>query len=158
LPAVVKAIRRRIEALGGEVRFLTKVEDLDVDVDGMRGITTSSGYIPADVLVLAIGHSARDTMHMLVRRGVPIVPKPFQMGVRIEQPQEAVNRVKYGSQRLETKLGAADYSVICKGPNDLFSFCMCAGGYVIPSVSDAGFFCTNGMSLSKHDSPFANSG
>jgi uncharacterized FAD-dependent dehydrogenase len=158
LPAVVKAIRRRIEALGGEVRFTTKVEDLDVGSEGVRGLMTSSGYLPANVVILAIGHSARDTMHMLVRRGVPIVPKPFQMGVRIEQPQEAVNRVKYGNERLEAQLGAADYSVIAKGTNDLFSFCMCAGGYVIPSVSDEGFFCTNGMSLSQHDSPFANSG
>lgn len=158
LPAVVKALRRRIESLGGEVRFNTRVEDLDIQADGVRGVATSSGFMPADVVVLAIGHSARDTMRMLVRRGVPIVPKPFQMGVRIEQPQETVNRVKYGSQRLEATLGAADYNLVAKGTNDVFSFCMCAGGYVIPSVSDEGFFCTNGMSLSKHDSPYANSG
>ncbi len=158
LPAVVKAIRRRIEAMGGEVRFTTKVEDLDVGDDGVRGLMTSGGYVPADVVILAIGHSARDTMEMLVHRGVPMVQKPFQMGVRIEQPQETVNRVKYGNQRLEDQLGAADYNLIAKGPNDLFSFCMCAGGYVIPSVSDVGYFCTNGMSLSGHDSPFANSG
>ncbi len=158
LPAVVKAIRRRIEAMGGEVRFTTKVEDLDIGSDGVRGLMTSGGYLPADVVILAIGHSARDTMEMLVRRGVPMVRKPFQMGVRIEQPQETVNRVKYGNQRLEEQLGAADYNLIAKGPNDLFSFCMCAGGYVIPSVSDVGYFCTNGMSLSKHDTQFANSG
>ena len=85
-------------------------------------------------------------------------PKPFQMGVRIEQPQEAVNRVHYGVVRLEEKLGAADYSLVAHGPQDLFTFCMCAGGHIIPSVSEPGYFCTNGMSLSKHDSPFANSG
>ena len=109
-------------------------------------------------VLLAVGHSARDTLAMLQRRGVPMVQKPFQMGVRIEQPQETVNRVKYGAAHLEEKLGAADYNVVARGPNDLFSFCMCAGGHIIPSVSAEGYFCTNGMSLSGRDSPFANSG
>jgi uncharacterized protein len=158
LPAVVKAIRRRIEALGGEVRFCCQVDDLDVTPDGLRGVYTTSGYIPAEVVLLAIGHSARDTMAMLVKRGVPIVPKPFQMGVRIEQPQEIVNRIKYGPALLEAKLGSADYNLVARGPHDLFTFCMCAGGHIIPSVSEAGYFGTNGMSLSQRDSPFANSG
>ena len=109
---------------------------------------TSSGYLPADVVLLAIGHSARDTYTMLLRRGVPMVPKPFQMGVRIEQPQETVNRVQYGRQPLEQQLGSADYSLVAHGRQDVFTFCMCAGGHVIPSVSAAGAFCTNGMSLS----------
>ena len=124
----------------------------------VRGVVTTSGHIPASVVMLAIGHSARDTYEMLLRRGVPMVAKPFQMGVRIEQPQEQVNRVQYGKARLEEKLGAADYSLIAHGRHDLFTFCMCAGGYVMPSVSESGAFCTNGMSLSRHDSPFANSG
>jgi uncharacterized FAD-dependent dehydrogenase len=84
--------------------------------------------------------------------------KPFQLGVRIEQPQETVNRVQYGPTQLERQLGSADYSLVARGRNDLFTFCMCAGGHVIPSVSEPGYFCTNGMSLSKRDSPFANSG
>jgi uncharacterized FAD-dependent dehydrogenase len=158
LPAVVKAIRRGIQAMGGEVRFSCRVEDLDIADGQLRGLATSSGYLPATVVMLAIGHSARDTYAMLVNRGVPLVHKPFQMGVRIEQPQEVVNRVQYGPARLEEKLGAADYSLVARGEHDLFTFCMCAGGHVIPSVSEAGFFCTNGMSLSKRDSPFANSG
>jgi hypothetical protein len=158
LPAMVKALRRRIEALGGEVRFHCKVEDIDLDESGVRGLATSSGYIPANVAIFAIGHSARDTLAMLVRRGVPMVPKPFQMGVRIEQPQEIVNRVKYGPTPYESKLGAADYSLVAHGPHDLFTFCMCAGGHIIPSVSEEGYFCTNGMSLSGRDSRFANSG
>ena len=158
LPAVVKAIRQRIEALGGAVRFSCRVEDLDFDGGRLRGLATSSGYVPASVAVLAIGHSARDTYAMLLRRGVPMVQKPFQMGVRIEQAQETVNRVKYGVARLEEKLGAADYSLVASGRHDLFTFCMCAGGYIMPSVSEPGAFCTNGMSLSRHDSPFANSG
>lgn len=158
LPAVVKALRRAVEARGGEVRFRCRVEDFDLSPDGVRGLHTSAGYIPADVVLLAIGHSARDTLEVLLRRGVPIVRKPFQMGVRIEQPQEIVNRVKYGPAPLERKLGSADYNVVARGPHDLFSFCMCAGGHVIPSVAEDGYFCTNGMSLSKRDSPFANSG
>lgn len=158
LPAVVKALRRRVEALGGEVRFSCRVEDLDL-VDGrLRGLHTSSGYMPVSVVVLAIGHSARDTYEMLLRRGVPMVRKPFQLGVRIEHPQSTVNRVKYGATHLEERLGAADYTLVAHGRHDLFSFCMCAGGYIMPSVSEPGAFCTNGMSLSKHDSPFANSG
>src|SRR5439155_18878678 len=148
LPAVVKALRRRIESLGGEFRFSCRVDDLDIGPEGgVRGLATSGGYVPASVVLVAIGHSARDTLGMLHRRGVPMVQKPFQMGVRIEQPQEIVNRVKYGAAHLEDKLGAADYNLVARGPHDLFSFCMCAGGHIIPSVSDEGYFCTNGMSL-----------
>jgi uncharacterized protein len=158
LPAVVKAIRRRIESMGGEVRFNCRVEDLDLAGGRLRGLATSSGYVPAGVAILATGHSARDTYAMLLARGVPMVHKPFQMGVRVEHPQELVNRVQYGPSRLEEKLGAASYALVARGGHDLFTFCMCAGGYVMPSVSEPGAFCTNGMSLSRHDSPFANSG
>src|SRR5262249_37150702 len=115
-------------------------------------------YLATPVAVLATGHSARDTYEMLLARGVALEPKPFQLGVRIEQPQEQVNRFQYGSQRLEERLGAADYSLIARGPVNVFPFCMCAGGYVMPSVSEPGYFSTNGMSLSRRASPFANSG
>jgi uncharacterized FAD-dependent dehydrogenase len=158
LPAVVKAIRRRIEALGGEVRFSCRVEDVLIANGRLQGLHTTSGHLPAAVALLAIGHSARDTYAMLVRRGVPLVHKPFQMGLRIEQPQETVNRVQFGPTHWEKTLGAADYTLVARGPRDLFTFCMCAGGQVIPSVSEKGYFCTNGMSLSRRDSPFANSG
>lgn len=160
LPAVVKAIRRKIEDLGGEVRFLTRVEDLAFDAGGLKGVATSSGFVPTPVVVLATGHSARDTFSMLVRRGVPLTPKPFQFGVRVEHSQDVVNAVQYGPRhdRYEELLGNADYALVAHGRHDLFTFCMCAGGYIIPSVSAEGYFCTNGMSLSKRDSPFANSG
>jgi uncharacterized FAD-dependent dehydrogenase len=158
LPAVVKALRQQIVAAGGEFRFSCRVEDLDLDAGKMRGAMTSSGYMPCRVLVLAIGHSARDTYEMLHARGVPMEQKPFQIGVRIEQPQEQVNRAQYGEARLEERLGTADYSVVARGHINLFSFCMCAGGQVIPSVSEPGYFSTNGMSLSRRASPFANSG
>jgi len=160
LPAVVKAIRRKIEEYGGEVRFLTRVEDLIYDSNGLKGTNTSSGFIPASVVVLAIGHSARDTYRMLASRGVPMSPKPFQFGVRIEHRQDVVNAIQFGPrhQHFEELLGNADYSLVARGRHDLFTFCMCAGGTIIPSVSQKGFFCTNGMSLSQRDSPFANSG
>ncbi len=158
LPAVVKALRRRILEHGGEVRFGCRVEDLDIADGQLRGLHTSGGYLPARVAILATGHSARDTFEMLLRRGVAMVQKPFQIGVRIEQSQDQVNRAQYGDARLEAKLGAADYTLVAHGKHDLFSFCMCAGGQVIPSVSEPGYFCTNGMSLSHRDSPYANSG
>jgi uncharacterized FAD-dependent dehydrogenase len=160
LPAVVKAIRQKIENFGGEVRFLTRMEDLDFDANGLKGIKTSSGFTPASVVVLAIGHSARDTYRMLAERKVPMALKPFQFGVRIEHRQDVVNAVQFGPkhEQYEEQLGNADYSLVASGKHDLFTFCMCAGGYIIPSVSQEGFFATNGMSLSRRDSPFANSG
>lgn len=158
LPAVVKALRRRIEQMGGEVRFKTRVEDLILREGRLGALATSSGEIPADIAILATGHSARDVYSMLLNRGVPIVPKPFQIGVRIEHPQSFVNRVQYGPRHHEDQLGNADYSLVAHGTADVFTFCMCAGGYIIPSVSEEGYFCTNGMSLSKRDSPYANSG
>ena len=160
LPAVVKAIRQRIEDFGGEVRFLTRVEDLQFTDGRLTGVNTSGGFIPTSVVVLAIGHSARDTYRMLAERKVPMTPKPFQFGVRIEHRQEVVNAVQFGPrhEHYEELLGNADYALVASGAHDLFTFCMCAGGYIIPSVSQEGYFCTNGMSLSKRDSPFANSG
>ena len=159
LPLVVRTLRRKLETLGGEVRFSCRVEDFDIADGRLRGLLTSSGSIASDVAVLAIGHSARDTYTMLLRRGVPLVAKPFQLGVRIEQPQAQVDVARYGPHAGHPALGAADYSLVCRvGDRDLFTFCMCAGGYTMPSVSEPGYFCTNGMSESRHDSPFANSG
>jgi uncharacterized FAD-dependent dehydrogenase len=160
LPAVVKALRQKIEDFGGEVRFLTRMEDLVCDAGGLKGVNTSSGFVPASVVVLAIGHSARDTYRMLAERRVPMTPKPFQFGVRIEHRQDVVNAVQFGPrhEHYEELLGNADYSLVAHGGHDLFTFCMCAGGYIIPSVSQEGYFATNGMSLSRRDSPFANSG
>lgn len=158
LPMLVRNFRRKIEEHAGEYRFRCRVEELKIAGGRVQGVSTSSGYIPASVVVLAIGHSARDTYEMLHRVGVPMERKAFQLGLRIEQPQEQVNRHKYGGHAHERILGAADYSLVTRGERDLFTFCMCAGGVVIPSVSEPGMFCTNGMSNSRHDSSFANSG
>ncbi|WP_337177118.1 NAD(P)-binding protein [Paludisphaera sp.] len=159
LPLVVRTLRKKMEALGGEVRFSCRVEDVDMADGRLRGLATSSGYIPADVAILAMGHSARDTYDMLLRRGIPIQAKPFQFGVRIEQPQGQIDMAQYGPRQGHPALGAADYTLnVRAGACDLFTFCMCAGGYVMPSVSEPGYWCSNGMSESRHDSPFANSG
>jgi uncharacterized FAD-dependent dehydrogenase len=158
LPMLVRNFRRQIEARGGEYRFGCRVENLDLSEGRIRGVYTSSGYIPASVVVLAIGHSARDTYEMLNELGIPLAAKPFQLGVRIEHPQEQVNRHKYGRSLDFDILGAADYTLIARGRTDLFTFCMCAGGVIIPSVSEPDMFCTNGMSNSRHDTPYANSG
>ena len=158
LPMLVRNFRRKIEAMAGEYRFRCRLEELHI-IDGqVRGVHTSSGFIPASVVVLAIGHSARDTYEMLHRVGVPMERKAFQLGLRIEQRQAQVNRHKYGAKPYEQILGAADYSLVARGQRDVFTFCMCAGGVVIPSVSEPGMFCTNGMSNSRHDTQFANSG
>jgi hypothetical protein len=158
LPAVVKALRRKIEALGGTVRFQCRVEDLELRDGRLEALQTSSGRIPTTVAVLATGHSARDTYAMLLARGVPMVQKAFQFGLRIEQPQWRVNRFQYGATGAERTLGAADYSLVHRGASDVFTFCMCAGGQIIPSVSEPEHFSTNGMSLSRRDSAWANSG
>jgi uncharacterized FAD-dependent dehydrogenase len=159
LPLVVRTLRRRLEELGGEVRFSCRVEDFEVADGTLKALHTSSGRIASEITVLAAGHSARDTYDTLLRRGVPIVAKPFQLGVRIEQPQEQVNVARFGGYSDHPALGAADYNLVVNaGERDLFTFCMCAGGYVMPSVSEPGCFCTNGMSESRHDSPYANSG
>jgi uncharacterized FAD-dependent dehydrogenase len=158
LPLLVRNFRRQIEALGGEYRFGCRVEGLDIGDGRVRGLSTSSGHIAAGAVVLAIGHSARDTYEMLHRLAIPMQARAFQLGLRIEQPQEQVNRHKYGQKRYLDLLGAADYTLVARGQPDLYTFCMCAGGVIIPSVSEPEMFCTNGMSNSRHDTPWANSG
>ena len=158
LPMICRNYRRRIEALGGEYKFDCRVEGLRVREGRIVGVETSSGFIAGETVIFAPGHSARETYHWLLAAGVPIHQKAFQLGLRIEQPQDQVNRWKYGHERYLDLLGAADYSLGAKGDRDVYTFCMCAGGYVIPSVSDPGLYCSNGMSNSRHDSPFANSG
>jgi len=158
LPLLCRNFRRKIEALGGEYKFSCCVENLDLADGQLRGLQTSSGYIAATHVVLGIGHSARDTYSMLHALGVPMRAKAFQLGLRIEQPQTQVNRWKYGRAEYLELLGAADYVLTARGERDVYSFCMCAGGIVIPSISEPGMFCSNGMSRSRHDTPFANSG
>ena len=162
LPMICRNYRRVIEAAGGEYRFGVTVEGLDLRDGRVVGLHTSAGRIAADRVILAIGHSARDTYESLHAAGVPMTAKAFQIGLRIEHPQELVNRRKYGRPEYLELLGAADYSLVApggsKGERDLYTFCMCAGGWIIPSVSEPGRFCTNGMSNSRHETTHANSG
>jgi uncharacterized FAD-dependent dehydrogenase len=158
LPMICRNFRRKIEMLGGEYKFQCCLESIDIRDGRIAGIGTSSGYFSTNHLILAIGHSARDTYQMLFDAGVPMRQKAFQLGLRIEHPQQNVNRWKYGKEEYVRLLGAADYSLVAHGGRDVYSFCMCAGGYIIPSVSEAKHFCTNGMSNSRHDTQFANSG
>src|SRR5262249_18266325 len=126
LPLVVRTLRRKLESMGGEVRFSCLVEDLDVADAHLRGLSTSSGDIPTELAIVAIGQSARDTYGMLLGRGVPMVAKPFQLGVRIEQPQARIDQALYGPNAGHPALGAADYRASVRvGSRDLFSFCMC---------------------------------
>ncbi len=158
LPLICRNFRRKIEAMGGEYRFGCRLESLSVNESRINGIATSSGTIPTTQVILAIGHSARDTYRMLHEQGVPMAAKAVQLGLRLEHPQEHVNRHRYASSEYLELLGAVDYTLVARGQKDLYTFCMCAGGIVIPSISQPKMFCTNGMSNSRHDTPFANSG
>ncbi len=158
LPMIVRNLRRKIEELGGEYRFGCRFEGVDLADGRLRGLHTSSGYLATTQAILGIGHSARDTYRMLLDAGIPMTQKAFQLGLRIEQPQEQVNRHKYGRPEYLELLGAADYTLTARGERDVYSFCMCAGGIAIPSISEPNCFATNGMSNSRHDTPFANSG
>ena len=158
LPMICRNFRRKIEALGGEYRFGCRLDGLDIQNGQIVGIHTSSGYLKSRHVILGIGHSARDTYEILFAQGIPMIQKAFQLGLRIEQPQTQIDRHKYGREVYREILGAADYTIHVRGQKDVFTFCMCAGGIIIPSISEPHCFCSNGMSNSRHDTPFANSG
>ncbi|AUW58389.1 hypothetical protein C1T17_10035 [Sphingobium sp. SCG-1] len=166
LVTMVENIRATIESLGGEYRFGQRVEDIEVDVgpDGsrsIRGLHLHTGdYLEADHVVLAIGHSARDTFHMLHGRGVFIEPKPFSIGVRIEHPQSWIDKARFGSCAGHPDLGAAAYSLShhCTNGRTVYSFCMCPGGRVVAATSEEGRVATNGMSQYSRQEFNANSG
>lgn len=159
LKSIVSNIRMEIERLGGTVLFNTKAVDLIIRDGKVSGILTDShSNIDANVVVMAIGHSARDTFEMLYNKGVPFVQKPFSIGVRIEHPQSMINTAQYGAASGHPALGAADYQLFCK-QNDrtAYSFCMCPGGIVVASASEQNSIVTNGMSEYKRDRENANS-
>ncbi|HEY8289393.1 MAG TPA: hypothetical protein VIG49_09005, partial [Acetobacteraceae bacterium] len=163
---VVEGIRAKIEALGGEYRFDSRVDDLDIETraDGtrrVRGVMLADGtHIAADHVVLAIGHSARDTFAMLARRGVTIEPKPFSIGVRIEHPQRLIDAARFGASAGNPLLGAADYKLVHHAGNgrSVYSFCMCPGGRVVAATSEPGCVATNGMSQYSRAEFNANAG
>lgn len=159
LKTVVANMRKRIEAYGGNVRFDSKVTSLIMKKERVVGIVVNdSEEIAADVVVLAIGHSARDTFDALMKNGVKFIQKPFSIGVRIEHPQDMINRVQFGEAAGHPALGAADYQLFYKtGERTVYSFCMCPGGIVVASASEPGMIVTNGMSEFARDRENANS-
>ena len=160
LKGVVKNIRNEIIRLGGEVRFDSKVTDICRVDDGIESITINDNeVIETNIVILAIGHSARDTYEMLHERGVHIIQKPFAIGARIEHPQELINKSQYKDFHNHPRLGAADYRLIEHTSNGrtAYTFCMCPGGSVIASASNEGQVVTNGMSEHARDKDNANS-
>ena len=164
LVTMVDSLRAKVEALGGEYRFQNKVVDLlvDTDRDGgrrARGVRLEDGgTIEADQIVLALGHSARDTFAMLFDRGVHIEAKPFSLGFRIEHPQSIIDRARFGTHAGHPDLGAADYrlSHACSNGRTVYSFCMCPGGTVVAAASEPGRVVTNGMSQYSRNERNAN--
>lgn len=162
LRQVIKNLRRTIIALGGQVYFQHKLTDISVKNGAVCGITAESPqgdkHIPTENLILAPGHSARDTFELLERLGVAIQPKPFAVGVRIEHPQAALNVAQYGDFANHPKLPPADYKLVRHLPNGrtIYSFCMCPGGQVVAAASEEGGIVTNGMSLHARDGRNAN--
>ena len=149
LVKMVEQMRAEIEALGGEFRFQSKVTDINIENGAVRGVTLASGeQIESDHVVLAVGHSARDTFEMLYERGVAIEAKPFSVGFRIEHPQSMIDRCRFGANAGHPLLGAADYHLVhhCKNGRSVYSFCMCPGGTVVAAASEPGRIVTNGMS------------
>ena len=149
LVGMVEKMRADIEALGGEIRFGQRVTDVSIEAGAIRGVTVASGeQLAADHVVLALGHSARDTFEMLHARGVFMEPKPFSIGFRIEHPQSIVDRARFGPNAGNAILGAADYKLVHHAGNgrSVYSFCMCPGGTVVAATSEPGRVVTNGMS------------
>ena len=166
LVGMVESMRAAIESLGGEYRFNSRVADLDIarapDGGGrLRGVVLADGtVIAADAVVLAIGHSARDTFQMLHARGVRMEAKPFSIGVRIEHPQSLIDRCRFGDAAGHKALGAADYKLVhhCANGRAVYSFCMCPGGTVVAAASEPGQVVTNGMSQYSRNERNANAG
>ena len=160
LVKIVQNLRATIESLGGEIRFQNRVEDIEIEQGQVRGVTLENGeYIASNHVVLAVGHSARDTFQMLCDRGVYIEPKPFSIGFRIEHPQSLIDHCRFGENAGHERLGSADYKLVhhCENGRSVYSFCMCPGGKVVAAASEPGRLVTNGMSEYARDESNANS-
>ena len=166
LVTIVESLRATIEGLGGEYRFGNRVDGIDIstDADGQRhtrGLHLhGGGYLEAEQVVLAVGHSARDTFDMLHAAGVHVEAKPFSIGVRIEHPQSWIDRARFGVDAGNPILGAAEYHIShhCRNGRTVYSFCMCPGGTVVAATSEEGRVATNGMSQYSREERNANSG
>ncbi len=160
LRGIVKNIREKIIALGGEVRFNTQVIDFIIEDNQIKGVKVKGGdIIESEHVIVAIGHSARDTFYHLYDRGVHFTAKPFAVGVRVEHPQTLIDKAQYKEFAGHEKLGAAEYRLTHTASNGrgVYTFCMCPGGLVVPSSSEKGRLVTNGMSEHARDQENANS-
>ncbi len=160
LPKIVASIRNTIINNGGDIHFNSKVTDFILKENKISGVIVndSKEYL-ADAVILSVGHSARDIFYLLHYRGIKIEPKPFAMGVRIEHPQALINEIQYHTKYKPENLPSAVYNLSCKiDDRGIYSFCMCPGGLIVPTATTPGEIVVNGMSLSRRDSPFANSG
>ena len=165
LVTMVESMRATIEELGGEYRFSTRVDGFDIDTSGgqrrIRGLhLNDGGYLATEQVVMAIGHSARDTFAQLLDAGVHAEAKPFSIGVRIEHPQPWIDRARFGPDAGHPILGAAEYHIShhCSNGRTVYSFCMCPGGTVVAATSEEGRVATNGMSQYSRNERNANSG
>ncbi|MGV3582759.1 MAG: FAD-dependent protein [Methylophilus sp.] len=164
LVGMVEEMRNTIKSLGGEIRFESRVDDIHIENNQVQGVTLSSGeFIATNHLVLAVGHSARDTFEMVHRKGIYVEAKPFSIGFRIEHPQSLIDKARYGksySEDLLNKLGAADYKLVhhAKNGRSVYSFCMCPGGTVVAAASEPNRVVTNGMSQYSRNERNANAG
>jgi hypothetical protein len=161
LVGVVEKMRATIQALGGEIRFQSRVDDLGIEDGQVRGVVLADGErIATSHLIAAIGHSARDTFEMLHGRGVSMEAKPFSIGLRIEHPQALIDQSRHGKNANNPLLGAADYKLVHHASNgrSVYSFCMCPGGTVVAATSEPGRVVTNGMSQYARQEQNANSG
>ena len=161
LVGMVEEMRHSIEALGGEIRFQSRVADIEIENEQVCGVVLANGErIATKHAVLAVGHSARDTFEMLHKRGVFMEPKPFSIGFRIEHPQAVIDRARFGSNAGNPLLGSADYKLVHHASNgrSVYSFCMCPGGTVVAATSEEGHVVTNGMSQYSRNDRNANSG
>src|SRR5258706_885570 len=161
LVSMVEKMRATIESLGGEIRFQQRVEDFEIADAQMRAVILTNGErIASNHVVLAIGHSARDTFYKLHERGVFVEAKPFSIGFRIEHPQSLIDRTRFGPSAGHELLGAADYKLVHHAGNgrSVYSFCMCPGGTVVAATSEVGRVVTNGMSQYSRNERNANAG
>ena len=159
LSGIIANMRRTIEAAGGEYRFNTRVVDLIVRDGRVYGVVTDAGEVTGSAVILATGHSARDIYYMFQRHGWLLEAKPFALGVRVEHPQELINEIQYHGKGYSKYLPPAAYSLTTQAcGHGVFSFCMCPGGVIVPAATADGQQVVNGMSNSRRNSPFANSG
>ena len=166
LVGMVEEMRKTIESLGGEIRFQAKVDDIEIGVNSqghnqVQAVVLATGErIATNHLVLAVGHSARDTFEMIHKKGIYIEAKPFSIGFRIEHPQSLIDHARFGANAQHPILGAADYKLVHHASNgrSVYSFCMCPGGTVVASASEPGCVVTNGMSQYSRNERNANAG